>query len=350
MKGTTCMIVAVCGNGYCGSGALYDLLQESKDLSVCSKDIEFTFLYDVDGLDDLRYHITEKPVRFFSSDAAIKRYREYIKQLCSPNSSINKLMGKELKAITKDYTESITQLSWNGWWQYDVIHAGSWTRNTEFRIKPRINNILSKTGLKPLDIMKGSKMYLSVNPPSFDVITRKYVDKLVSLFNTEQREKVVLDKPFPVGMRDRYEKYFSDEIKAIYLTRDPRDLYLAAKNVYGTYSSWIATDNVDQFIKYYKILYSDIHCVTEDENNIIVPFEDLIYCYGKTCERISAFLGIDCRFTKEYFDPDKSIANTQLFYKMNNHTQDVLKIEKELADYLYSFPEGIACNTGKRMF
>lgn len=67
------MVVGLCGFGYSGSGAVFDLLLEYTGLRV-SKDCEMSFLYRPDGLTDLHYHLTH-PARFFSSDYAIKRFR-----------------------------------------------------------------------------------------------------------------------------------------------------------------------------------------------------------------------------------------------------------------------------------
>ena len=87
------MIIGVCGTGYCGSSAITDYLHECENVAVSPYDIEFMFIYDVDGLDDLRHHIVERPVRFFSSDAAIKRFLRYIYNI---NSQFNNLWKKSI--------------------------------------------------------------------------------------------------------------------------------------------------------------------------------------------------------------------------------------------------------------
>ena len=330
------MIICICGTGYSGSSAVTDYLRDEDDVSVCPYDIEFTFLYDVDGLDDLRHHLVERPVRFFSSDAAIKRYKRYINNVCSPNGSLQKLCGSSLKSATDQYLESLTQIVWHGWWHYDVYNAGFLKKNYNYRFLSKINDIKKKMGKKGIDIDKKALMYLSVKPKNFDELTKEYVGEIVNFFNVDNKDKVVLDLPFPMGEYESYKNYFSDEIKIINVIRDPRDVYIMAKKVAETYGSWIPVSNVKDFIKYFKLL-----CCKRKKglfgNELTVFFEDLIYKYDETISNVNAFLGIKGNSEKKWFNPEKSKNNTQLFRKFKEYQADIEVIEKELADCLYDY-------------
>lgn len=329
------MIIAICGNGYCGSSAVTDYLRDCNEVSIQPFDIEFMFLYDVDGIDDLRHHIVDRPVRFYSSDAAIKRYLRYVKNICSSKSMLRKYSGDSVILLTEKYINKIVQLSWNGWWHFDQLNATWFQKNYNFRFLGRINDLKKKRGEKGIKLLKNSKMYLSIAPKDFDSLTKEYVSSLISLFDNKKTNKIVLDQPFPMGTFSYYKMYFSDEVKTINVIRDPRDLYLMAKIVSDSYSSWIPTDNVDDFITYFKMLYSNIP--TNTDSSITIRFEDLIYNCDNTIKSINSFLGIAGAKSLSTFNPQKSINNTQLFLKYPSYMDDIKRIETELRKYLYPF-------------
>lgn len=342
------MIIAVCGNGYCGSSAVTDYLRETSTLAVAPYDIEFMFLYDVDGLDDLRHHLVERPVRYYSSDAAIKRFQKYIKRVNSPNSSLYKLGGEQITKLTDEYIASITQIRWHGWWHFDVYNSSGLVRNWNFRLLPRINSIYKKITGKSFDIYPKAAMQMSIKPESFDEATKRYINALISLFNPHHLEKVVLDQPFPVGTADYYSKYFSDSIKTINVVRDPRDVFIAAKHINKTYSSWIPTESVEDFIEYFRLIEESKG--TEANDQLTIHFEDMIYNYQSTADIIDGFLRIESSRSKQFFCPEKSINNTQLFRKFTQYKREIEIIERELPNHIYDYKEGACVPNWENMF
>lgn len=330
------MIISICGNGYCGSSAVTDYLRENKLISVSPYDIEFTFLYDVDALDDLRDHIVVRPVRFFSSDAAVKRYKRFIKTINSPKGYVRKLCGDSLEKLTDKYLSQITQLTWHGWWHFDVRNADFWTKNWNFRFLVKISNLCQRVLGKGIDFSPNTTMSISVCPKEFDSITNEYISEIIKLFNPEEKKYIVLDQPYPVGTYKTYAHYFSDDIKTINVVRDPRDVYIAAKLVNTSFSSWIPTENVEDFVCYFKLLCSQ-GTKSKNTNEITIRFEDLIYHYEKTTDFIDEFIGVKSPKTKKIFNPDRSINNTQLFRKHTELSSEIAYIEKELPEYLYDF-------------
>ena len=53
------MIIGACGYGATGSSAVYDLIREFEGIQSLPFDSEFIYCYQVDGLQDLQYHLTE---------------------------------------------------------------------------------------------------------------------------------------------------------------------------------------------------------------------------------------------------------------------------------------------------
>lgn len=329
------MLVCVCGNGFSGSSAVTDYLRGCPDVGTTKDDIEFCFLTDVDGIDDLRHHLVERPVRFFSSDAAIKRFRRYIKKLHTPRSFLRKTAGKKIIGLTDSYLKDLTQLSWRGWWHFDVSNSSFWTKNYYFRFRTKLNVLLRKTIGKSINIYPNGIMSLSVKPNCFDNRTKEYIEDIIDLLNTDKKTIFVLDQPFPPGEQDYYSRYFSQTIKTINVIRDPRDLYILCKCINKGFASWIPTDNVDDFIKYFKIINS-----FNKENNdrsITIFFEEMIYDYEMTTRKIKDFVSISNSSWHSNFNPSISINNTQLFLKYPSLKEDVIKIENELKEYLFDF-------------
>ena len=67
----------------------------------------------------------------------------------------------------------------------------------------------------------------------------------------------------------------------------------------------------------------------------------VIYNYDKTLEAIETFIGVKPSNhirIKEYFNPDNSIENTQVFNIDESWKKEIGLIEKELSEFLYVFP------------
>ena len=72
-------------------------------------------------------------------------------------------------------------------------------------------------------------------------------------------------------------------------------------------------------------------------------FEDFIYKYDETIARVQSILGKEGTMpkhclAKKYFNPDRSINNTQLFNSEKMYEEECRIIEELLPEYLYEFP------------
>ena len=68
-------------------------------------------------------------------------------------------------------------------------------------------------------------------------------------------------------------------------------------------------------------------------------FEDLVYRYEETTEKINHFLGIEGFANRSSFNPARSINNTQLFKKYTVYRDQIKIIETELKEFLYDYRE-----------
>lgn len=324
--------VGICGYGYTGSGAVWDLLKEYQDCTILGGDKEFTFLYAPDGIDDLRYHLLEKPARFQSSDVAIYRFSEYITKMAT-HYGWEGLTNNRLLELSKKYIESICMVSWDGYWTFDIdMIINKPLQYNVFRIKRKLEHVFK---FHFPSLLKKREMHLSIFPENFDALTSDFIIELLrSMTRTSLGSVVALNQAFPANCPEKFMKYLPNS-KAIVVDKDPRDSYILAKQVIGSGASWIPVDNVKDFVTYYRALRAS----QVSRNDILrINFEDLIYKYENTKEQIEKFLGIKEHIYKNrFFDPNISIGNVMLFNRYEQYHNDIRFIEKEIPEYIYSF-------------
>lgn len=334
------MIVGVCGFGYSGSGALIDLLKEYEETQVID-DFEFYITYLPDGLYDLYSHLCLSYSRFFDGDVAVKRFLSLTKKM-GKKRQYKRIFKNNFEKFSKEYVMDLIDAKWKGFWAYDWYHAGFIFRNLFFRLGIRINNIFNKKIFK-----YPYYMYLAVEPKNFFYATKEYVKKLLSCLDVDCNKTVVLNQCYPANDPQKCFMFF-DSPKAIVVTRDPRDTYVLAKRVVGDDAAWIPTDDVNNFISFYRSQYKKI---VENDDVFVVRFEDLIYRYEEIKTQIEQFLNIKLHKTpKTYFDPNISINNTQLFKRFQEYQDDICVIESELKEFLYNFEEFNPVNYSENPF
>lgn len=335
------MIIGVCGHGYSGSGAVIDLLKEYSDCKVLDECGEFPYAYMPDGLSDLEHHLIEKPVRYMSSDVAIKRFVFMIKAKNSLRSPIKKCTNKKFYSLSMEYVSQLVDLEWYGFWSTDFLLGNWYKRNIEFRLLNRtIFPFLKNIGMnKIIPIPPDRKMYLSVNPEMFFEKTKRYTSNLIMAISGDSKiGKIVLNQPFPSNCPSLYFHYYDDPY-AIVVNRDPRDIYCLIKYVIKSFASWLPTEHVEDFVVYYRAMRK-IKRINEDVDNKIltIQFEDLIYNFSNTQKCILDFCGLsNNKNGNTYFEIEKSRANTMIFKNDFVNQNDIQYIENELEKFLYDF-------------
>lgn len=331
------MVIGLCGFGYSGSGAVYDLLREYSGMTI-TKDCEMSFLYRPDGITDLQYHLFH-PARFFSSDYAIKRFNNKIHKFFRNHPEVWGLKDyNEIYNLTDSYLDSLTDVKWRGWWSQDA----SYMDGASFLIYRLLNKLTEP--FPALNIKMQRKfyyrdMYLSVCPNDFLEKTQKYLVDLYAILGYDiEKDTVILNQAFSSDNPTASSIYYKNA-KAIVVDKDPRDLYLLLKRESFKDCAWTPTDKVMNFIRYYQLMrreYKDI----DKEKDLLIKMEDLIYEYETSITKIENYLGIEKSrhiHPLKFFDPKKSINNTQLFRKYPDMKKDIDLIEKELEVYLYDF-------------
>lgn len=330
------MLVGVCGLGYTGSGAVIDLLSEYDGLQVESN-IELSFSYRPDGLEDLAYHLMN-PRRFTACDVAISRFRDKMKKEFSGNPHFWGIHSFEsLQKETDNFINSITQIRWKGFWTYDVSNY-CYFKQRIYGAIIRLHRYLPKLALYIEKKLFYRDMYFSITPKDFYIKVRQYTNRILELLGYDTSRLIVINQLFSGDNPIKGFPFF-DSPKAIVIDKDPRDLYISCKKVVKYDCAWVPTDDVKQFVEYYKSIRNQLYTLN-DNNVLIVKFEDLIYNYEKEVSRIEHFLGISHSIhikKKKVFNPDKSIANTQLFKRYPCYNADIKYIEENLRDFLFDY-------------
>lgn len=342
-------IVSVSGYGATGSSAVVDYLKGFEPVEVLD-DFEFQIHYLPDGISDLDYKLNESCSRFYDSDVAITRFLDLCREL---ERWYEPAFHGHLYEMAEEYIRSLNPVTWQGYWAWDRLHTPQdyidkcnsenelrWKNNEKRRF---FNRLLRKLHLPQLpyqelrkygDFFQQREMFMSIKPEGFIEKTQQFSERLLDTARKKDTSILVVNQLLPPQNPHRYEKYFSSPVKSIVVTRDPRDLYIHVKR-----PKWqvVPYQNVKSFVAWYKENMKK-DSIYHDESSLRLYFEDMIYEFEATGDHIKDFLGVENDLIENSsFNPQISVANTQLFKRFPEFDDDIRIIEKELADYLYDF-------------
>jgi hypothetical protein len=150
----------------------------------------------------------------------------------------------------------------------------------------------------------------------------------------------MLDQAIPPIAVSKYTRYWTNP-KVIIVDRDPRDLYVTNKALWG--SGYIPSKTAEQFIAWYLATRQTREAELRYGGNVLfLPFESLVYEYDDSLKKIINFINFspkDHIYKLQYFNPELSQKNTLVFPQYPDLAYDVKKIEKQLEKYCYPFPE-----------
>ncbi|MBH49876.1 MAG: hypothetical protein CMG69_03890 [Candidatus Marinimicrobia bacterium] len=316
-------VVILGGFANSGKGALVYCLSEVS--SIYYYDDEPRFISDPDGIMSLESALCDN-WNIFQSDKGIKRFDKLIKTLCNKYKSpyfwrnTNKMFSGKLKTITEEYLSELVDFSYKGMW--------TGINNPIYKIIWKLNMMLKKR------IFNYNKnIYVSMNYELFQLMTRKYFNRLIRNAMPGTFKYFLLNEPFASLYPSRVLNYFNDA-KLIIVHRDPRDSYCNLMNE----TSDFMPKSVEHYIKLYKHMSAlSIKNGKNDQRVLRINFEDLIVNYERTKKVVFNFLDIDesthvHKF--KYFDPNISVKNIGIWKKYKNQN-DMKKISFELGEYCH---------------
>lgn len=332
------MRVITCASYYgTGSSAVTHLFSEFDGIDSLGN-YEYRFLQEPDGIADLEYNLIENRHRHNSSDA-IKRYLRYLQMEKRMGYGGYDIFGKYLDTITQEYIGSITELKTRTWWNKDRTDKGMifWFLDRCYSLSRRLltGNIKTEKRFSLLTNREWS-YFTSISEERFLDLTREYVDKLLKSAVREEPKYIMVDQMVPPTNVSRYTRYFND-VKVVVVDRDPRDIYLLEKVRWQWGVIPVATP--EEFVTWFKITRKNED--NDDSTKVYrMRFEDLVYNYEETKNRLISFVGIPKEkhlrpMTR--FNPAISINNTNMKEKIRGYEQDIKYIEEHLSEYLFDF-------------
>lgn len=332
------MIIGLCGFGFTGSGAVLDYLREYENIAINEK-VELSFIYDPDALLDLENAICKTPIRYYSADAAIKKFKDYMLSYEMRKYMSRTICEQNYKAIVEQYISDITKISWYGFWHFDKRRISKLGFLLKYKLGWKYLRIFDKLNKPiPTSYPNNSKIRVPVDSDVFIERTKKFIKdvaKNMGIGMNSESGIIVLDQPFPANIPQLVYHLFWDDCKTIVVNRDPRDLYVFVKKYARLDANFIPYEDCRAFIEFYKYQMS---ICNYDDSVLCINFEDLIYDFDNISQQICNFINIGkIQHSLKYFRPEQSIGNTQLFKKHPEFSDDIKIIQKELSAYLYDF-------------
>lgn len=341
--------IDVSGVGNSGKSAVVDLLREIDGLFVPEYWFEFDLLRVPGGLLDLRHHLKEdwSPVR---SHAAYHAFLDVVHKmgvnpapwdilglLASTSQRYDRRFNGRFTELSINFANRFKIASYHAEWPYDDLHTSDSLRF--------LRKIMRRLGLRKQLVRE----VLLLDGGDFDQLAQEYLNELYQEIVEPDCDRVVLNNGFepfnPVPGLDMLEG-----AKQIVITRDPRDVYVSGLNFHnvrgadeqllafdndGMNKSFLATDDLEVFVKRYR-LYHEMLYRGQDERVLCVGFETLIRDHHQEVPRIIEFLGIEpARHTRPntQFVPERSAKNVGIWHSYSR-TEEIRYIEAELGGYL----------------
>jgi hypothetical protein len=328
------MIIGACGFGSTGSSAVCDYLMEFGNVQVLDR-IEFTWVSCVDGLIDLEYHLMHPHNRTADSISAIGRLRRRMKSCAREYEKYGGIPHQVFEQSVEKFIESITTVSWD--W-YDNENQNLWNKYIgKYVFQNRIIPKIEKKVGHQIHCYPMKKVELSVMPGNFYDAARLHVKELLQAMGATFDKPIILDQPFSGNNPQASFPFFEDPY-AFVVDRDPRDNYIFSKTRLLGRNHFMAVENVEDFIKYYRAIRANQPYRNGDKRVLPIQFEEMVYDYDIATKKIREFLNLpENPAPKSIFDPSMSIANTQTFKRFPQFADDIRRIEEELPEFLFDF-------------
>ena len=346
------MIISVCGFGSTGSSAASDYLAECANTQNLDQ-LEFTLITGVDGMEDLEYHLMKHNSRQSASICAIQRFQEKVRGLEHGWIKRTGISREEIENATNEFVDAITQVKYIGL-SPRIYKGGSRTVNRYIGNSLMLHRVIKplerkKIIKKNVDIYPFGEVRLSIKPENFYDEARKYIKRILTGMGADWSKIVVMDQAFSGVDPVRSFPFFEDPY-AIIVDRDPRDMFIFAKKVLLSTGRFMPSENVEDFIKYYKLLRDGQPYKEPHERCLFLRFEDMVYNYDVSAAKIDEFLGVENPNRKTIFVPEMSRANTNLIRKFPEFKEDIKKIEAALPEYLFDFDKYPSEDDSGKMF
>lgn len=324
------------GYGWSGSGAVLDFLKENESIELYNN--YFFLIRDKGGLIDLYSNLVEN-WDMFRSSVAINDFLQLCNRSKKPMLSLFSTPGRDYKnqfgsMFDNAIATFIAEISDFKYYGYE--HSLNMSKSFLGCMRSRLIHQLDKRGIRlPLN----NSDYYYFSKPSreeFFNACQKLLNRLI--IDKSNKEFILMDHhPLPIHNSNLMFDFFGRDSKMIVVDRDPRDIYIdLVNNRMRIGSDLYRTNDVRKYITWHKKSRE-----FQTNNNVLfVRFEELIFNYTQTVQRILDFLGLNSEthiLKQKFFNPDISIKNIGMWKRINNkHMIEACEtIKIELPDFCY---------------
>ena len=344
---TTPTIIGTSSFAQSGGSALTNILEEFSNISILKGGAEFECKFFAENIFPLETALligggVDKAVKTFLHNAKI----------AATQSDYKNNFGQNFLQYTKEYLDSVTENYLGG---VHKTYDFEFVDNDEAKIFSNARHLFhylygnrrySDVAYEPYtwepQYTPFGPVYYGEFTDDFYEKTYQYLEKVFAPLYEEGKNYILGDTLYTADVTTPQElKYFRNS-KVLISNRDPRDLYVANKEIYGEW--FIPTWTVETWIKYYKYRRRSIKMQKQNnsENILHLQFESLIYDYDASIAKIKNFLNLsdEQHIRKgQVFIPEKSKTNTQLFRKYTKYARDIEKIERGLPEFCYPYTQ-----------
>lgn len=333
-------------SGYMGSGstAITNLISEIDGYNAINNDFEYVFLHCPNGLFDLEDKLLYGN-NALRSDEAIHSFLKCMNDLFDKKhywvgNYKEHISEKFLKYVNEFIFDLGTQKLNDKWafWYYKE------NPTTKILLKRILRKIIYKISLGniilPQPFLYKGEMFAYPKPEEFYNSAKKFLNKIYKDMGIE-KNNLVLDQLLLPHNLFRVKNYFNENVRIFVVERDPRDVFLL--NKYFWIKQQLAVSFPTDVVKFCKMFRSikQIEKKVTDSRIYRIKFEDLIYQYDKTVNKIYDALEVDANMhlhKEKIFNPDVSINNTQIFLLNKKYLREADYIAENLKEYIYQFP------------
>ena len=286
--------------GYCGTGssAVLDLLEEYDSCATISlRPYEHVTLYYPNGIFDLEDKLL-RGIDIHRSDEAIQNFKREMRKLSKNNfgwfGSFESLYGDKFDKLVDEFIDNIPHYKIKGKWygQYEGVKFSFIKVILQLGAKIIQKRKIHKWGRQYV-ISGGENMTLALpTEEEFYSAARNFINGYLYLIGGENNENknIVFDHLLLPHNAYRIPNYFDDDFRLIIVDRDVRDMYTLSAHVWpAMHSEAPFPKECDEFIDFWRRVKQSERII--DDNRILrVNFEDLIYKYDETVQKIEKFI------------------------------------------------------------
>lgn len=321
------------GFTFSGKQAVIELLREFDGFHVPHFEFEFPLIRVQDGIADLEKALVDdwSPIR---CAAAIRRFKKLIDILARKPTRYrigydydSRYQGK-FSEISRRYISNLVDMEWEAswpfaWHDYSTLELLWHKIQSKFRIEQAFE----------------STLYLC-SGRNFLELTRSYLEEILTIGVDPDKHTIVMHNAIEPFNPTRGLNYF-ENAQLIVVDRDPRDNYIASISHSRLYQKIAAANNVDQFIQRYGILRNQAAKAQNVDPRVLhIQYEDLIWNYQETVDKITDFLNISANSQRQhhaFFNPKESAKYVGMWKKYPKQNE-IRRIEEKLGEYCVECP------------